>query len=246
MGSNHNPLIRNVLDRLEGVEQHNGHFKALCPAHDDHDQSLHIKETCENGDRKVLVHCFVCKDQEKVLQALEERDIRSSDLFYENSQGPVRNGGKKVKKRMCLTKVYDYKTPDGRFIKHHTLRFASPPEADAHHPGCLGDHFNSSRKDKDFLQARPADNDGGYGYGLDGVQTILYNLADVMRASLRSETVVWVEGEKDADNGKERLRLTTTTCPTGGQALEAPLRWLLDGCPRSHRGGQRRARRRAC
>src|SRR5688500_16620060 len=123
MGSNHDPLIRNILDRLESVEQqHNGHFKALCPAHDDHNQSLDIKKIGEDGDHKVLVHCFVCKDQEKVLLALEERGIRRSDLFYENSQGPVRNGGKKAKRRMCLSKVYDYKTPDGELIKHHTLR----------------------------------------------------------------------------------------------------------------------------
>ncbi len=163
MGSNHDPLLRNVLERLEGVEQYNGHFKALCPAHDDHHQSLHIKETSENGGRKVLAYCFVCKDQETVLRALEERGIRRSDLFYENSQGPVRNGGKKAKRRMCLTKVYDYKAPDGKLIKHNTLRFTPPPEGEMHHPDCLGDHFNSTREDKDFLQARPAydDHDGG-------------------------------------------------------------------------------------
>ena len=67
---------------------------------------------------------------------------------------------------------------------------------------------------------------------------VLYNLADVMRASLRGETVVWVEGEKDADNGKERLGLTTTTCPMGAKHFEAPLRWPLDGCSRGRRGGQ--------
>jgi DNA polymerase-1 len=209
-------LIRSVLDSLEGVEQHNGHFRALCPGHDDHSQSLHLKETSKNGGRKVLVHCFVCKDQEKVLRALEERGVRASDLFYENGKGPDRNGGKMAKRRMCLTKVYSYRTPDGKFIRHHTLRFASPPEGEAHHPHCRGDHFNSSRKDKDFLQARP-DANGGYVYGLDGVRTILYNLADVMQAALRGEMVVWVEGEKDADNGRERLGLITTTCPMGAK-----------------------------
>src|SRR5215203_1016290 len=205
MGSNR--LIRNVLDRLEGIEQHNGHFKALCPAHDDHSQSLYMKETTENGGRTVLVHCFICKDQEKVLRALEERGIRRSDLFHEDGKDPDRNGGKQAKRRMCLTKDYDYKTPDGRFTKHHTLRFAPPLEGETHHPSCLGDHFNSSRKDKDFLQAR-ADDNGGYVFGLDGVRTILYNLADVMQAALGGEIVVWGEGEKDAVNGRELLELT--------------------------------------
>src|SRR5215213_3080932 len=182
----------------------------------------------EKEDGAVLVHCFVCKDQERVLRALEERGIRKSDLFYENSQDPVRNGGKKAKRRICLTKAYDYKTPDARFIKHYTLRFASPPDGEAHHPDCRGDHFNSSRKDKDFLQARPDDN-GGYVYGLDGVQTVIYHLGDVMRAALDGEVVVWVEGEKDADNGRECLGLTTTTCPMGAKHFKPHYAGYLTG-----------------
>jgi len=206
--------IDRVLGALEGVEQHDGHYRALCPGYPD--RNTPNLSVTEKEDGAVLIHCFVCKDQEKVLRALEERGVRRSDLFHEHSQGPVRNGGKKAKRRMCLTKAYDYKTPDGRFIKHHTLKFASPPEGEAHHSDCLSYHINSSRKDKDFLQARLNAN-GGYVYGLDGVRTILYNLADVMRASLRGEMVVWVEGEKDADNGMERLGLTTTTCPMGAK-----------------------------
>jgi putative DNA primase/helicase len=229
MHSYRDPLIRNILDPLEGVErQHNSHFKARCPAHDDHNQSLYIKEIGEDEDRKVGVYCFVCKDQEKVLRALEERGIRRSDLFYDNGKGIDLNGGKKAKKRMCLTKVYDYKTPDGKLIKHNTLRFTPPSEGETHHPGCLGEHFNSNRKDKDFLQARPDDN-GSYVFGLDGVQTILYNLGDVMQAALRGEMVVLVEGEKDADNGKERLGLTTTTCPMGAKHWKPHYAGFLTG-----------------
>jgi putative DNA primase/helicase len=218
--------IDRVLGALEGLERHNGYFKALCPAHPDRNTpSLSVTE---KEDGAVLIHCFVCKDQEKVLRALEERGIRRSDLLYEDNQDPVRNGGKKAKRRMCLTRVYDYKTPDGRFIKHHTLRFASPPEGKVHHPNCRGDHFKSSKKDKDFLQARPDDN-GGYVFGLDGVRTVLYNLAGVMQAALRGEMVVWVEGEKDADNGKERLGLITTTCPMGAKHFKPHYAGFLTG-----------------
>jgi putative DNA primase/helicase len=209
--------IEHVLDALEGVEeQHDGSVKALCPAHDDHDPSLHLEEVGKNGGCKVLVHCFVCKDQEKVLRALEERGIDRSDLFYENGKGPGRSGGKKNKRRMCCTGIYDYKTPDGKFIRHHTLRGMLPPDGEEHHPNCRGEHFYSSKKGKDFRQARP-DSNGGYAYGLDGVQPILYNLGEVMRASMGGEMVVLVEGEKDADNGKEHLGLTTTTCPMGAK-----------------------------
>ena len=212
MGSDR-PIDR-VLGALDGVGRHSGYFKALCPGHAD--QNTPSLSVTEKEDGAVLVHCFVCKDQERVLRALEERGVRRSDLFGGTDEGPNPNGSKKAKRRMCLTKAYDYKTPDGKFIKHHALRFTPPPEGEAHHSDCLGDHVNSSRKDKDFLQARPNDN-GGYVYGLDGVQPTLYDLGDAMRASLGGQMVVWVEGEKDADNGRERLGLTTTTCPMGAK-----------------------------
>src|SRR5829696_4345544 len=212
--SNENPL-KHILSCLEGVEEaYDGSFRALCPAHDDHDPSLSVTE---GEDHKPLVHCFVCTDQEKVWRALEERGIVKSDLFHRNGEGRGRNGSKKPKRRMCLTGVYDYKTPDGEFVRHHSLRFEPAPNDEQHHPKCRGEHCYSNRKDKDFRQARPNSGSSGYVYGLDSVQTVPYNLRDVMQASLDGGVVVWVEGEKDADNGKERLGLTTTTCPMGAK-----------------------------
>jgi L-rhamnose mutarotase len=95
--------INRVLDRLEGVERHNGRWMAFCPAHED--QNTPNLSITQKEDGKVLVYCFVCKDQEKVLRALEDRGIRRSDLFCENGKDPNSNGSKKAKMRMCLTKV---------------------------------------------------------------------------------------------------------------------------------------------
>jgi hypothetical protein len=137
------PLER-ILSRLEGVEETSaGSYKALCPAHDDHDPSLSVTE---GEDHKPLVHCFVCNDQEKVWRALEERGIRRSDLVRGNGTGSDLNGSKKPKRRMCLTGVYDYKTPDGEFVRHHSLRFEPPPKDEQHHPKCRGEHCYSNRK----------------------------------------------------------------------------------------------------
>src|SRR5215213_7016712 len=94
--------IERILARLNGAEDCGDHYKALCPAHDDHNPSLNIKEAEENGT--VLVYCHVCKDQEKVLRALEERGIARSDLFGGTDEGPNPNGSNKSKRRMCLTK----------------------------------------------------------------------------------------------------------------------------------------------
>jgi DNA polymerase-1 len=41
--------------------------------------------------------------------------------------------------------------------------------------------------------------------------------------------VVWVEGEKDADNGRERLGLTTTTCPMGAKHFKPHYAGFLTG-----------------
>lgn len=83
-----NRPVHDVLRVLEGVEQHNDHHTAFCPAHDDRNhQNLHVKEVEETG--QVLAYCFVCKDQEKVLQALEERGLPRAALF--------RKDGKKAK-----------------------------------------------------------------------------------------------------------------------------------------------------
>ncbi len=47
--------IERVLDRLDGVEKHNGYFKALCPVHDDANPSLSVSE---GEDGRVLLNCF--------------------------------------------------------------------------------------------------------------------------------------------------------------------------------------------
>ncbi len=72
-----------VLDRLEGVRQVNGSWKALCPAHDDHEPSLSIRE---GVDDCVLLKCFAgCKNPD-IVAAL---DLDMSDLFVR------RNGHRK-------------------------------------------------------------------------------------------------------------------------------------------------------
>src|SRR5215208_6973518 len=51
----HMKPVEKLLERLEGIEQRNGEFMALCPSHDDHTPSLSVSE----GDGgQVLVHCF--------------------------------------------------------------------------------------------------------------------------------------------------------------------------------------------
>jgi hypothetical protein len=75
--------VERVLDHLEGVREVNGSWKALCPAHADHEPSLSLSE---GDDGRALLKCFAgCKNPE-VVAAL---DLDMSDLFVQ------RNGHRK-------------------------------------------------------------------------------------------------------------------------------------------------------
>ena len=75
--------VEKILDRLEGVIESNGSWKALCPAHDDHEPSLSVSE---GDDGRALLKCFAgCKNP----RIVAELDLDMSDLFEQ------RNGHRK-------------------------------------------------------------------------------------------------------------------------------------------------------
>jgi hypothetical protein len=71
--------VEKVLDRLEGVRQFNGSWKALCPAHDDREPSLSVSE---GDDDRVLLKCFAgCKNPDIVASL----DLDMGDLFVQGN-----------------------------------------------------------------------------------------------------------------------------------------------------------------
>jgi putative DNA primase/helicase len=76
-------LVEKILDRLEGVRKSNGSWKALCPAHDDRDPSLHVSE---GVDGRVLLKCFAGCENPQIVAAL---GLQMRDLFEQ------RNGHRK-------------------------------------------------------------------------------------------------------------------------------------------------------
>jgi hypothetical protein len=90
-----------------------------------------------------------------------------------------------------IEKVYDYTDLAGNVV-HQTVRYAP----------------------KGFSQRRP-DGKGGYSWSLEGVEPVLYRLDDVVRAVGEGRIVFVVEGEKDADNAREQLGVSATTCSMG-------------------------------
>lgn len=82
-----NPLDR-VLSKLQGVQcVGDGKYKALCPAHDDHDPSLSV-DTGDDG--KVLL---TCRSQHCETAAIvREMGLSMSDLFPANGSSHTPNG----------------------------------------------------------------------------------------------------------------------------------------------------------
>jgi hypothetical protein len=70
--------IDRVLERLEGVKAHNGYFMAPCPAHEDGNPSLSVRE---GDDGRVLLNCFAGCAFDDMLTAL---GLEAKDLFVED------------------------------------------------------------------------------------------------------------------------------------------------------------------
>ena len=77
-----------LLNRLDRVKQTApGKWIARCPAHDDHNPSLSIREF---DDGRVLIHCFAGCGTDDVLAAL---GLTMGDLFPVPLRGTGRAGG---------------------------------------------------------------------------------------------------------------------------------------------------------
>lgn len=92
-----------VLARLDKVKAAGaGKWKACCPAHDDRDPSLSIREA---DDGKVLLHCWAGCDTESITAAI---GLTICDLFpvvHGNSRGPVRRGPSKAAQQFEATVI---------------------------------------------------------------------------------------------------------------------------------------------
>lgn len=92
-----------VLLRLDKVKAAGaGKWKACCPAHDDRDPSLSIREA---DDGKVLLHCWAGCFTADVLAAI---GLAARDLFPEdrgNSRGPVRRGPSRAAQQLEATVI---------------------------------------------------------------------------------------------------------------------------------------------
>lgn len=73
--------IERLLARLQSARPRGrGQWMAICPAHDDRNPSLSIRET---ADGRVLIHCFAGCSPCEILQAI---DLSAVDLVRHNQE----------------------------------------------------------------------------------------------------------------------------------------------------------------
>ena len=188
-----------------------GNYKCRCPAHDDKQASLSVRE----GDKGIVLRCFAGCTLDAICSRL---GMKPADLFWEDDKPgkpPTRSGTKSGKaprqfgsydeayghlgKLVC---VYPYTTAEGRLV----FEVARIRTADG---------------GKTFRQHRPADPDKGKFPIVCSVPGelsggLIYRLPEVLSAIQAGKPVYVVEGEKDVET-LLKLGLTATTCPGGAK-----------------------------
>ncbi len=97
--------LNDILPLLKNVRKNAADYIALCPSHDDQQQSLSIKEV----EGKILLKCFAGCDAQAIVSAL---GIELKDLFTDQKQSKAANNFQSKK----IIAVYDYADETGDIL----------------------------------------------------------------------------------------------------------------------------------
>lgn len=169
-------------------------YVALCPAHDDHKQSLMIKDDTANTG-KILLHCQAGCRCEDILSAVG-KDWSAIQPEQESKVPPKWHYKFMEGKKYELVTEYPYRDPEGHYL-YSKLRYE-----------------NREVQDKTFVVGRVINNELKYGRG--GATPTLYNLPELAKSINDRKTIYYVEGEKDV----ETLRKLGVTAVSAGSVAD--------------------------
>lgn len=221
-----------VLGRLREVKRTG--FKswvALCPSHDDARPSLSIRE---NGDGKLLLHCFAGCDVQSIVRSL---GVEMSDLF---PSGPRRTGS---------SRPADTFSSCEEAIRAASRKFKRLPDCRWDYRDARGEHVGVVLRwnlpDGKTIRPIRRNPDGTWSIGSMPEPRPLYRLRDLLDAGTQTEVVV-VEGERCCDV-LARLGMIAVTSSGGAKAASksdwrplAGRRVIL--CPDADSAGRRYVR----
>lgn len=208
--------LRNVLAALDKggsrVKQHGGYYTAQCPAHEDRNASLSVRQ----GEKGAVLQCHAGCATDDIRIAL---DLNWPDLF--DNGGQMNDQDRQLaadlwmpcQKNGCgghKAAEYRYTDENGKFL-YAVARCSRKGD------GCP----------QPFAQWVPDPSKKfGKSWGLPGsVRRVLYNLLKVIEAARAGRRIWLVEGEKDADRMKIDFpdEVATTVVSGAGKS-----KWRLD------------------
>ncbi len=192
-----------VLQRLDHPQKRGDRWMARCPAHDDTNPSLSIRE---GEDGRVLLNCFAQCETSAVVEAM---GLTMQDLFIDEGppREPIRLHRKPVPPPPSLGPVvatYDYPDATGAVL-HRVTRHGEPKS------------FRPWHRD---TPSSP--------WTIGGRIRLLYRLPELLESINRSNVVFVVEGEKDVDRAY-REGITATTNASGAGKVDSEMLSPLTG-----------------
>lgn len=184
---NFEPFYKKYLPNIQQIG--GDEWRAICPFHEDKDPSFNFNS--QTGQ----YYCHGCGKKGDIFHFYGKvNGLATGRDFGKILRAIVSDFGIPAPNRPKgrITATYDYHDADGKPL-FQVCRIE---------PGKSG-------KPKDFRQRRPGAN-GKWIYNLQGIEPVLYRLPEV----LKSDEILLVEGEKDADNCRA-LGFVATSCPMG-------------------------------
>lgn len=189
--------INEILSHFQHVERRgDGKYQCRCPAHSDKEASLSISQG-RNG--KILLHCHAGCKTEDILASV---GLSMSDINGEKKaitwKSRIEYGMKQRRGDGAhILDIYDYKTASGKYL-YSKVRFVG---------GSIKSkeirYYRIDRKGDDY---KPGKDEKGH-----TAPHVLYRLPELIRAVDEGYPVYIVEGEKDVETLRGKLRWTATT-----------------------------------
>lgn len=232
--------IDDFLAKLQGVtDDGKGGWMACCPAHDDHNPSMHVNV---GADGRILVKCYAGCSTDEIVAAL---GLKVKDLMPERPER-VRGKGK------ANAKAKGAKASSAKKSGKAT-KLAGPLSAAPKKPRDYGKfvcEYHYKREDgatvfkvvrrvmangkKTFVQMSPdPDRPGEWRFGVEqhGVDYIPYQVPLIRKAAKGGKPVIVCEGEKDVNAIVKRLKLAATCNAKGAGKWSAGFGKYFEGVP---------------
>lgn len=193
-------------------QDHGDSCKAVCPAHPDKEASLSISYDKAQG--KTIIYCHAGCD---IREILDNVGLKMTDLFDREMS---------KNKNSNIEKVYKYTDKTGEMlfekVRFKGKKFSQRRTVEAAtvwglEKGTYYETFNGSNaystKKRDTNKKE-----------FEGIEPVLYNLPAVIEAVKNGQPILFVEGEKDADNVNS-IGLIATTTFDGASASKKKSKW---------------------